>query len=88
MVEILKYGGIALIIIGALALFIYAVKGGKALKSLLLNALCGAAVLILINVTARFTGVHIPVNPWTAAGALGFGVPAVCGMLLLPILFR
>lgn len=86
--NILKYGGIAILVIGALAVFICAVKGGKPLKSLLLNAFLGIAVMAVIDLTSKFTGVHIPVNQWTVLGSVGFGVPAVCGFLVLPIIFK
>lgn len=86
--EILKYGGIAVLAVGALAVLICAVRGGKPLKSLLLNAFLGIAVMTVIDITAKFTGVHIPVNQWTALGALVYGVPAVCGFLVLPIIFK
>lgn len=86
--EILKYGGIAALIIGALAIFICAVKGGKPIKSLLINAFLGIAVMAAIDLTSKFTGVHVPVNQWTVAGAAGFGVPAVCAFLVLPIIFK
>lgn len=86
--EILKYGAIALLIIGALAVLVCAVKGGKPLKSLLLNAFLGIAVMAVIDLTSKFTGVHVPVNQWTVAGAAGFGVTAVCTFLVLPIIFK
>lgn len=86
--EILKYGGIAVLAVGALALLIFAVKGGKPFKRLLLNAFLGIAVMAVIDLTAKFTGVHIPVNQYTVAGSAVFGIPAVCGFLILPIIFK
>lgn len=86
--DILKYGAIAVLIIGALAVLVSAVKGGKPLKSLLLNAFLGIAIMAAIDLTSKFTGVHVPVNRWTVIGAASFGVPAVCGFLLLPIIFK
>lgn len=85
--EILKYGGIAVIAIGALALLIFSAKTGKLFKTLILNAFIGIAVMAVIDLTAKFTGVHIPVNWWTVGGSAVFGIPAVCGFLILPIIF-
>ena len=85
--EILKYGGIAVIAIGALALLIFSAKTGKLFKTLILNAFMGIAVMAVIDLTAKFTGVHIPVNWWTVGGSAVFGIPAVCGFLILPIIF-
>ena len=50
--EILKYGGIAVLAIGALALLIFAAKTGKLFKTLLLNAFLGLAVMAVIDLTA------------------------------------
>ncbi len=85
--EILKYGGIAVIAIGALVLLIFAVKTGKPFKSLILNAFIGITVMAVIDLTAKFTGVHIPVNWYTVTGSAVFGIPAVCGYLILPLIF-
>lgn len=85
--EILKYGGITVLAVGALALLIFAVKGGKPFKRLLLNAFMGIAVMAVIDLTAKFTGVHIPINQYTVAGSAVFGIPAVCGYLILPLIF-
>ena len=85
--EILKYGGIAVLAIGALALLIFAAKTGKLFKTLILNAFMGIAVMAVIDLIAKFTGVHIPVNWWTVGGSAVFGIPAVCGYLILPLIF-
>ena len=86
--EFFKYGGISLAALGGLAVLIFAFKTGKPLRALLLNALSGLAVLALVDITTRFTGVHIPVNQWTAGISAGLGVPAVCLFLVLPVMFK
>ena len=48
----------------------------------------GIAVMAVIDLTAKFTGVHIPVNQYTVTGSAVFGIPAVCGFLVLPIIFK
>ena len=85
--DILKYCGIAVLVIGALALLIFAVKTKKFFKALIFNAFLGIAVMAVIDLTAKFTGVHIPVNWWTVGGSAVFGIPAVCGYLILPLIF-
>lgn len=85
--DILKYGGIAVLAIGALALLIFAAKTGKPFKILILNAFMGLAVMAVIDLTAKFTGVHIPVNWYTVTGSAVFGIPAVCGYLIMPLIF-
>lgn len=54
--EFFKYGGIALAALCGLVLLILAFKSGKPVRILLLNAFLGISVLILINLTTRFTG--------------------------------
>ncbi len=85
--EVLKYSAVILLAAGFIAVTVFSVKSGKAVKTLLLNAFAGATVLAIINLTAKFTGVYIPLNPYTAVGAVCYGVPAVCGFLVLPIIF-
>lgn len=86
--EFFKYGGIALAVLCGLVLLIFAFKSGKPLRILLLNALLGISMLILINLTTRFTGVHIPINRWTAGFSAGFGIPAVGLFVMLPLIFN
>ena len=77
-----------MIAVGAVALLIFAAKTKRFFKTLLLNAFLGIAVMAIIDLTAKFTGVHIPVNQYTVAGSAVFGIPAVCGFLILPIIFK
>ena len=86
--EILKYGGIAVVAFGALALLLWAALTGMRFNSLLFNAFIGIAVMAVIDLTAKFTGVYIPVNQYTVTGSAVFGIPAVCGFLILPIIFK
>ena len=77
-----------MIAVGAVALLIFAAKTKRFFKTLLLNAFLGITVMAIIDLTAKFTGVHIPVNQYTVAGSAVFGIPAVCGFLILPIIFK
>lgn len=83
--DILKYGAIALLSITAITIIILAMRSGKPLKLLLTNALLGVAALAIVDITTRFTGVHIPVNQWTAVGSAVYGIPCVCGLLVLQL---
>lgn len=86
--EVLKYLCIGVLALGGAAILLFCIKSGKPFKYLLLNAIAGVAALAVINLTARFSGVHISVNEWTAAGSAIYGLPAVCGFLFLPMIFR
>ena len=70
----------------AFILLILHIKSHKMIKSIFLNALLGFAAVFLINVTQKFTGVHIPLNWWTVGGSGIFGIPCVCGLVLSQII--
>lgn len=84
--EALKISAIVLISLGAFIIFIIALFSKKLIRTLLLNALLGIAALIVINLTASFTGVHIPVNQWTVGSSTVFGLPAIIGIVIYGIL--
>ena len=87
--DFLKALGIIAIVwlsICALVLLILHIKSHKLLKSIFLNAILGIAAIIVINLTQKFTGVFVPVNWWTVGGSCIFGLPCVCGILILQIL--
>ena len=46
----------------------------------------GIAAIIVINLTQKFTGVFVQVNWWTVGGSGIFGLPCVCGIVILQIL--
>ena len=70
----------------AFILLILHIKSHKMIKSIFLNALLGFAAIAVINITQKFTGVHIPLNWWTVGGSGVFGLPCVCGVILLQML--
>ena len=86
--DFLKILGIIAIVwlsLCAFALLILHIKSHKIIKSIFLNALLGFAAIIVINLTRKFTGVYIPLNWWTVGGGGIFGLPCVCGIILLQI---
>lgn len=85
--EILKYVGIALLSITAITILIFAIKSKKPLKTLFLNAILGIAALVIINMTSKFTGVHIFVNQWTVCGSVIYGLPAVFAFIIFQLIF-
>lgn len=70
----------------AFLLLILHIKSKKTIKSILLNAILGFAAIVVINLTQKFTGVHIPLNWYTVGGSGVFGLPAVCGIILAQII--
>ncbi len=85
--KILTIYFIILLLIYSVFLMFFSYKSGKMLKTLLLSAFLGLAVLTLVNAFSVYTGVDISVNGWTVGSSAVFGVPAVFGLLLLRIFF-
>ncbi len=70
----------------AFALLITHIKSHRLLKSVISNAFLAFAVIIIINLTKKLTGVYVPLNWWTVTGSGIFGIPCVCGIILLQII--
>ena len=69
----------------AVVLF-FGIKSHKFLKTLLFNAFLGLCTLAIIDLTAKFTGMFIPINPYTVTGSAVFGLPAVAFFLVLQVI--
>lgn len=85
--QLLKISFIILLVIYACILLYFCFKSGKPFKTLLLSSLSGLAVMVIINLLSRFTGVDLAVNAWTVSGSMTFGIPGVLGLLILRMFF-
>lgn len=74
---------IVLIIVLTVILFRVLMLPVKLVRKLLLHSGCGLVCLWLVNLTAGFTGLMIPINALTALIAGALGIP---GILLLAVL--
>ena len=74
---------VSLLCVFAFVLLVMHIKSRRPLRSAGINALLGIAALALINLTARFTGVYIPVNIYSLPGAAIFGMPAVFAFVII-----
>lgn len=77
---------IILLSIFFLTILLFAIKSRNFFKTLLFNAFLGMCVLAIIDLTGKFTGIFIPINEYSVAGSGTFGIPAVCGFLILQII--
>lgn len=68
------------------AVLIICLKSGRFIKSLFLNAIIGIAVLTVINLLSRYTGVKIPVNEYTVPFCALCGIPAIILLTILPLI--
>lgn len=77
----------SILILGLLFVFFYSLKSKNILKIFLFNSLLGIFALISLNLTQKYTGIYIPYNWYTVAGSGLYGIPGVCGLLFLKIIF-
>ncbi len=85
--KILKIVFLVILCISAIVIFFCAARREKTIKLLFLNSLFGILSLAAVDLTAKFTGVFIPVNIYSVLGAVFFGVPSTIGFLFLPFIF-
>ena len=83
----LKYAAIVLLAVSSFLIIIFAILSGKPIKTLFFNSFLGIFVLLMINLTSKFSGMYIPYNYFSVVGASAFGVPGVCLLLVLQMLF-
>ena len=69
----------------AFALLIILIKSRRPLFFAFINALLGIMSIVAVNLTARFTGVYVPVNIYSVPVAAVFGLPAVATNIILQI---
>lgn len=77
-------------VIGIIYLWILLVhcrRTGHILRALTLTVGSGLCGLLILNLTARFTGVSLGINPWTVGTAASFGLPGIAGLLFLRLFF-
>lgn len=85
--EYLKYAFICVLGVFELVVMIFAVKSGKPLKTILINAIAGLAALAVINLSKTFTGVFVPVNPISVTLSGSMGIPGVIGLIISRFIF-
>lgn len=75
------------VIIYFLVYIILALNCKKPFKTLILIALGGLAALAVVNLTSRFTGVYIPVNPYTVGISASGGIVGTVALLIIKLIF-
>ena len=69
-----------------LFILIFTFLDKRPFSRLLFNAILGVGALGIIDLSAKFTGVFIPINLYTVASSAVFSVPAVCLHLILQLI--
>ena len=80
--EIIKTVLISVLSVFALGILFFYIKSRRPFKSAAINALIGLSAVAIVNLTWRFTGVHIPLNIYTVPSSAVFGIPAVCALII------
>ncbi|MBO5019298.1 MAG: pro-sigmaK processing inhibitor BofA family protein [Clostridia bacterium] len=84
--ENLKISIIILLSVSAFLIMIFTFLSKKPLKMIFINILINLAVLLIINITTKYSGVRIPINLYTLIGCTVYGTPCIVGYLLLPLI--
>ncbi len=77
---------IILISFFGLGVLFFAIKSHKLFKTLIFNGFLGICLLAIIDLTGKFTGLFVPINPYTVTGCSVFGIPAVAFFLILQVI--
>ncbi len=75
------------VIVYFLVYIILALNCKKPFKTLILITLGGLAALAVVDLTSRFTGVYIPVNPYTVGISASGGIVGTVALLIIKLIF-
>lgn len=70
----------------AAVILFFGIKSHKLLKTLMFNAFLGLCTLAIIDLTAKFTGMYIPLNWYSVGGSAVFGIPFIVLLIVLQIM--
>lgn len=85
--EIIKWVLVAVGVLFALLFLIFARKTKSVLKTILLFAGSGLAVLFVLFFLKPYIGIQLSVNPFTVIVSAILGVPGVIGIIVAPMFF-
>ncbi len=85
--EIIKWVLVAVGVLFALLFLIFARKTKSVLKTMLLFAGSGLAVLLVLFFLKPYIGIQLSVNPFTVIVSAILGVPGVIGIIVAPMFF-
>lgn len=66
--------------------FIFAAGTNKPFKTIIFHAFLGVGAIAIINLTSKFSGVYIPINPYTLTSSATLGLPGTISLLLIKII--
>jgi hypothetical protein len=78
---------ICLCVIYGFLYFIFAIGTKKPFKTIFFYAFLGVLGVIVVNLTAKYSGVYIPVNAYTLGSSAALGLPGTITLLVLKTIF-
>lgn len=84
LIEIILY---TVLLISLLFISYFLYKTGRPLKNAFYLLAISFITLAIINLTAPFSGVYVPVNPYSVTTAAVYGLPGIAGIIFLCTIF-
>lgn len=75
------------VIIYFLVYIIFIMCCKKPIKTLFLFTVSGILSLLVVNLTTKFTGVSLPINPYTVGVSAAGGIAGTVALLIIKIIF-
>ena len=85
--QFIKISFIIILVVYTVLFLYFCRRNGDMIKTALLSAVSGLAVMTAVNLLSRFTGVNIAVNAWTVGSSAALGIPGVLGLLAMRLFF-
>jgi hypothetical protein len=86
--EVFKIVCISLFVIYLIAIIVLAMREKRPVVTLLVFAGIGIGLLLVINLTSKFTGVYLPINSYTVGASAAGGAAGIIALLLLRVIFE
>ena len=84
LIEIILY---IILVITLISIFVFLYKTGKPLKNAFYLLLVSFITLAIVNLTAPFSGVYVPINPYSVTTTAVYGLPGIAGIIFLCTIF-
>lgn len=78
---------ICLCVIYGFLYLLFAVATNKPFKTIFFFAFLGVLGVVVVNLTAKYSGVYIPINSYSLGTSAALGLPGTIGLLVLRIIF-
>ncbi|MBR3961857.1 MAG: pro-sigmaK processing inhibitor BofA family protein [Clostridia bacterium] len=84
LIEIILY---TVLVISLIIIFYFLYKTGKPVKNAFYLISVSLMALAIINLTSPFSGVRVPINPYSVTATAVYGLPGIAGIIFLCTIF-